>query len=371
MSSIPGAVAWPLLGYVVLVVIGRSLFVTEAVVDKLVNRLFLWSIAGLLLYRSALTPEIDSLAHQLALGCNIMTAMCLHSIAQLWVADIDADTMRRRQRWCTAIAAALIALIVVAGTPARGEGRLVDLAFTPDSLVVWIAYSVPLSISAALLIRGCVHEIRYADLGRNAKIVAYGLIAGNMFFFANLGLSVGQLVTGWHGLGSHLMRMELAYFACIAVDATFVAVPLVRVLLVRAGLDSDRRTCHRLHPLWRDVTSAVPEIVLTPADSARDNSETRLLRMAVEIRDALLHLGRHIPDPPRLDSEWTLTTYAGQLAAAIDARKSGSIPLTSGASVQLPPISRDFDAELRQLLELAAVWPTTTDIRTAKTAVPA
>ncbi|MBF6202738.1 hypothetical protein [Nocardia sputi] len=55
------------------------------------------------------------------------------------------------------------------------------------------------------------------------------------------------------------------------------------------------------------------------------------------------------------------------MACAVIARKAGSAPLAS-TSVQPPVPAADFDAGLRQLLDLARVWPTA---RAAAGAAPA
>lgn len=87
----------------------------------------------------------------------------------------------------------------------------------------------------------------------------------------------------------------LTFFVASVCAAGVVAIPLASTLLARTGWDRTGRYCRRLQPLWRDVTAAVPEIVLElPRDRhGRVQPATRLHRMIVEIRDSLLHLKRY------------------------------------------------------------------------------
>ncbi|WP_280428000.1 MAB_1171c family putative transporter [Nocardia brasiliensis] len=160
--------------------------------------------------------------------------------------------------------------------------------------------------------------------------------------------------------------MELAFTSIGLFATTLVAGPVVGHLMELAGLDRDGRVCRRLRPLWRDVTAAVPEIVMSPVDGPRRRDTTaRLLRMTVEIRDALLHLGPYLSVAPSSaesattlpDSEAKLRDYACRLADAARSRRSGTLPPRTGVVPQPFPTAQDFDTELRQLLDLARVWP--------------
>ncbi|MGW5440434.1 DUF6545 domain-containing protein [Nocardia asteroides] len=103
----------------------------------------------------------------------------------------------------------------------------------------------------------------------------------------------------------------------------------------------------------------MPEIVLTTphVSNGRTIPATRLYRMTVEIRDAVLNLQRYAVDvPPELGYR-DARTFAQHLATLIDAKAAGAAPYrspTPGASVQ--PRARDLTAELQLLLDLAKVW---------------
>ena len=133
-SSISGFVAWPVIGFVAAVLAGRWLLVRDTPVDKLLNRLFLWGLLSLLLYRCTMTPGIASLAHQLSLGCTVMASMCLQGIVRIWAFDADPAAVRRRHRVCCVLASASTAAILLAGASARQEGRLVDLTLDAEGV---------------------------------------------------------------------------------------------------------------------------------------------------------------------------------------------------------------------------------------------
>ncbi|WP_039799764.1 MAB_1171c family putative transporter [Nocardia araoensis] len=357
-SSIPGIVAWPIIGFVAAVAAGRWLLVRDTIVDRLLNQLFGWGVLSLLLYRCDLTPGIASLAHQLSLGCTVMSSMCLQGIVRIWAfgADPDPDEVRRRHRVCYLLAAASTAAILLAGTSARREGRLVDLTPDIEGLVVWTAFGLPLLVNVALLAHMCVRELRDGGIGLATKLVCGLLIWAATLFGGNLALTTVYVVTGWQPMGTHMVRMEATVTLCLGVDAMLVAIPLVRTLLAIAQLDRAGRLRRRLRPLWRDLTTAVPEIVLRPDAGELADPETRLIRMTVEIQDALLQLGRYAPASAMAGSGCPLTDYAHQVACAALARETGSAPIGS-SQARLPVPAADFDAELRQLLDLARVWP--------------
>lgn len=357
LSPIPGVIAWPAIGLVAAVLAGRSVLVRDTVVDQLLNRLFLWGLLSLLLYRCTMTPGLASLAHQLALGCTVMSSMCLQGIVRVWAFDADPVAVWRRHRVCCVLAAACAAAILLAGTSARQEGRLVDLTASPGDIVVWTAFGLPLLVNTALLARMCMRELRSGGIGVEGKLVSGGMAWAAILFGINLALSLVQMVTGWQGGGAHLTRVEASVTACLVLDAMFIAIPLVKSQLAAAELDRAGRTCRRLRPLWRDLTAAVPEIVLRPGPEDRTDPKSRLMRMTVEIQDALLHLGRYAPATAGpAGSGCPLTDYAHQVAQAALARKSGSAPVGSPPA-RLPVPAKDFDAGLRQLLDLARVWP--------------
>ncbi|WP_373862755.1 DUF6545 domain-containing protein [Nocardia amamiensis] len=52
----------------------------------------------------------------------------------------------------------------------------------------------------------------------------------------------------------------VAAFLGLLIITLLTAIPLVIAVLARARWDQPGVHCRRLHPLWRDLTTAVPEV---------------------------------------------------------------------------------------------------------------
>lgn len=366
-SPITDAMIWPWIGFVVVVTAGRICFVTDGPIDQLVNRLFLWAIAVLLWYRCS-PNDISSPTNQLAMGCTVVTLMYLVGIARVWADNADAATVWRRQRAYNLVALVSALSILIAGAVAGNEGRILDLPLDWAGLVVWTAFGVPAMGTAVFQILVVCRNLRTEGISPLEKFICWCLISGGLAWCGALLSTVVLAAAGWEGRYPHPIVVEVATTNIIISTAFLFAIPLVRLLVARFGLDRDGRLCRRLLPLWRDLTAAVPEIVLSPAAPQRADATARLLRMTVEIRDALLQLGPYLPAAPAVpaavaaaqgESDWATVTYARRLADAAHARKHGLRPVRSGDAARLPSLANDFDTELRHLLDLARVWSAT------------
>ncbi|WP_433665448.1 MAB_1171c family putative transporter [Nocardia sp. CA-128927] len=366
MSPVSGFLAWAVLGYVVLIGVGRLLFTRETTFDQLVNRTWLWFVIGLVLYRCTQTPSISSVPNQLALGCVVMVNMYLYGLVRLWESAAAPEVTWRHQRIYCAVAVLSTVLILLAGPSAAGAGRLVDHNLNWGGIVVWAANSVPLVATMLVFTRLCIRELRMENRTLLAKALGLLMLLDIVPFYADVVLVMGEVFFGWQLRYPHIVRVEIAFTIIGVLATTLVAVPVVEHLMEHAGLDRDGRICRRLRPLWRDVTAAVPEIVMRPATDGliRRDTTAQLVRMTVEIRDALLHLGPYLAAMPTESaaahqggSEAQLRDYASRLAEAARARQAGTLPPNSGAVPQPFPAAQDFDTELRQLLDLARIWP--------------
>ncbi|WP_405166072.1 hypothetical protein OG203_13925 [Nocardia sp. NBC_01499] len=357
-SPISGSIAWLVIGYVAIVAVGRVLFTRDTVIDRLVNRLPVWCLIGLVLYRCTPTPSVSSVTNELALGCIVMLGMYLYGMARLWESGPEG-TWRRQRVYC-AIAVGSALLIVLAGPAAGSAGRLSE-QLNWGGIVVWTAFAAPQAATAVIFARLCIRELRGGKLGPLARAFCYLMLLAFLPFWIDLALFVFQLILGWDYFPPHIVRAELIFTSTAVVASTLIASPVVELLLAQAGWDRDGRICHRLRPLWRAVTAAVPEVVMSaPSDRlTRGDSTARLLRMIVEIRDALLHLGPYLPNAvsaPLDGPDREIKVYACRLASAVRARKAGLRPMDSDPVPQTFLTAQDFDTELRQLLELARVW---------------
>ncbi|QIS14852.1 MAB_1171c family putative transporter [Nocardia arthritidis] len=366
-SPLPGVIGWPVTGYVAVVLCARIALGRTGDLDRLFNRLGMWSLLALLLYRCAPARSLTDPVHQLALGCVIVMLMCCYAIVRAWEDGADSPAALRRYRVCVGIGLGLTCVVLLAGRCARPRGVPVDLGPTGPGLVVTAAFGVPLTVAGWVLIRNWIREFRLAESSFGGKFVCSCLIAANLIVSVVATLSGVQLVTGWSrpDLGPQLVRFEMVTTFCTFVTTTLAAIPVVVTLITRAGLDRNGRVCRRLWPLWRDLTAAVPEIVLTPPVDTPLNAEARLLRMTVEIRDALLHLGPYLPADTRPESDWRPADYARGLSYATKSRMAGLPPVAADDASRSVPIAHDFDTELRLLTGLAKVWPQSAQHRVA------
>ncbi|MEV0297359.1 MAB_1171c family putative transporter [Nocardia sp. NPDC050710] len=360
---ITGIIAWPVIGCLLAVTLCRLVIVRDTVIDQLINRLLMWFIVALLAYRCTFTP---SLANQLALGSIVMMSAHLYTIARAVAPDADMGTVLRRQRALSLAAVVAAALILIAGTPARNEGRPVEFTASWEGFVIGTLFAIPLTIGTVAIYMTFVREVLFGDLSIGPRVVGYCIGLALNYAWITEVVGITQSFTGWPALGPQLPRIESAITLCGAVVAIVCAVPLVIRVISSAGLDRTGRHCRRLQPLWRDLTAAVPEIVLADESGAVD-PDARLLRMTVEIRDAVLHLTpyfRVVPAAPgrsgvvQAESGRWMAEYALQLAHAAKARQDGASPTESGKLSKSLTLARDFDTDLEQLLSLARAWPT-------------
>ncbi|PXX64315.1 hypothetical protein DFR70_105500 [Nocardia tenerifensis] len=372
---ISSPVAWAAIGYLAIIVGGRLLFFRDTLVDQVLNRLYLCAVVTLLLFRCTSMPSVTGLAYQFGLGCILFTSAHLATLASAAEPELDPGTVWRRHRWYTALALAATASILVAGTSARNEGRPIELTTDWHDNIVGISFGVTLTLYTVLFSRAGLRELRSDDLAVPERLVCWIMAGVMVYLWVCEALSITQTLTGWPALGPQLPRIAANFTLTIVVTATMAAIPLMSLVVAGMGLDSAARSCRRLWPLWRDLTAAVPEIVLTPATSARTEGDAtaRLLRMTVEIRDALLHLGPYLPPatavsvapvvsarPRRGTADPATITYIHQLAHAAEARKTGLRPKSPATASQLPLLANDFATELRQLLNLARAWSAAT-----------
>jgi hypothetical protein len=130
----------------------------------------------------------------------------------------------------------------------------------------------------------------------------------------------------------------------------------------------DWRALRRIQPLWAELTSAVPDIVL----DARSHltPRLRLHRTVIEIRDAVLVLSSYVPEHIRRQAEHTarLSGVQGERQAALAeaiwlrtacAAKLGGADIVRDCERRTTPsagMALDFDAEVARLLILSEAY---------------
>lgn len=382
-SPVPGALAWPVLALIAAVVAGRWWLLRESNIDRLINRAILAALIGLLLregtveqllaevFRAADRVEVVNLARQLSFGAILLTVAYIYGIAKLWAGTEPAGTWQR-QRGYILVAVAATLVMLLAGTPARHDGLLIDQAHGRASVIAWTAFYLPVLVTAQLVGRVTIRELRSTDettswrerllnLGVLAIVCAIAIDAA-----ATPVLTTVEVIRHVPSPDPNMVIKAWTFFGAAVSAGTVVAVPLIQTALAATGWDRTGRWCRRLHPLWRDLTAAVPEIVLTPPDDRGPiEPAARLHRMIIEIRDSLLHLHHYMPDTEHDDHDRPAGDsrhYAARVARAMDAKTRGLPPITGPTTSThtrhaIRPGTHDLTAELTQLLDLATLWP--------------
>ncbi|WP_280370777.1 MAB_1171c family putative transporter [Nocardia wallacei] len=374
-SPIPGWIAWPALAAVVVITAGRWWLLHDKIIDRLINRALLAGISGFLLREAwfehlatkivwfASDTDVVQLCRQLSFGSILLSVSAIYGIAKLWD-GADPGSTWRRQRGYDLVAVVATVVILAAGTPARHAGQLIDQHMGWPAVIAWIAFYAPIGAAAMVVGRVSIRELRGEATWRE-RVLSLGVLgialAIGLDSLATPILTAFEVMHDRPAQDPDMSRKGWIFFLATVSAGAVVAVPLVSTILTRTGWDRTGRYCRRLQPVWRDLTASVPEIVLEPLDDRGwVEPATRLHRMIIEIRDSLLHLRRYGGDPDidPAESGGTLP-YAVTVAKAIDAKNAGHVP-AAPAHPTLQPIrlgARDLTSDLRQLLDLAKVWP--------------
>ncbi|MFI9406412.1 MAB_1171c family putative transporter [Nocardia sp. NPDC052316] len=330
------------------VTLARWLLVDATPASRLVTRAAAWVSVGAVVQHCVLAAGHEAAAGQLFLFCSVLSVADIYGVAKLF-AGADPAGARDRQRVYD-IMAVLGGLTAVLVGPAEGVG---GVDFWVRSVISWTVFNIPLLVAGVHIARACVRDIR-AEAALLKRVPYLGLLILTTGWFIGAALTVVQAFDGkppgtlsvrWSGLSS---------LFCVLV-ALVIAVPLVHVLAARTGWDRTGRQLRRLAPLWRDLTTAVPEVVLPAGVGRGRDPESRLYRMRVEITDALLQLRPHLSVDAVPES--SVETYAAQLALAARARAEGHAPVGAPPSHPRQMPARDMTSELGHLLDLARHWP--------------
>ncbi|MEV6555368.1 MAB_1171c family putative transporter [Nocardia sp. NPDC051756] len=363
-SPVPAIFAVPVIVFVVLVAAGRRMLLHHTMIDRLLNRALAWAAVGLVLWERGIAPQIGSLTHQLAMGALMLETASLYGTARLW-AGADPATARARQRIYDLAGAVTLCVILIVGTSARAQGRLLGQSPSWEAILVWAIMWFPLLACGRLVWRSAMRELRCGEVTTAERLLYVTLLATMVVGCGGLALTAVQLTDRWPIDDPQLIRWAGPAFGATFLGCSILAVPLIAQISTVAGWDRTGRHCRTLSPLWLDLTTAVPEIVLPPDKPIR--ADARLLRMTVEIRDALMQLHRYLPADPATLGPPTNERYAWQLKQAIAAKRGGTAPATVAREAdRFGAPSNDIDADIRRLLDLARAW-SNKESRTATT----
>lgn len=257
------------------------------------------------------------LEHGLAL-----TAAAAVQVLYLHLGDPATASRRARVRWL--VLSAVLAVMVVmfwradldVETPHGFTDSYADDPHIVPYMLVYLSY---LALAMADIFRTSTRYARHAPgrlLRVGIRLLAIGSVIGLAYVAHKAGFIVARRVDAdppWReSSGSRLL---------IVAGIAFVTSGLVLPSAGAAARDLARwprrhRLHRRLHPLWRVVTEAVPEVVLyRPDDPSRDRLLLRGLRHAlyrrvIEIHDGMLRL-RPYADPADIAAARSAARTAG------------------------------------------------------------
>ncbi|MCZ7414801.1 MULTISPECIES: MAB_1171c family putative transporter [unclassified Streptomyces] len=155
-------------------------------------------------------------------------------------------------------------------------------------LMVWYAYLGGALLIATLLFVGARRHAGASWLRSGLRFLGLGTAAGVGYALVRAVYLVAALL----GATDDALDAAVAHWTDVAKHAAIVLI-LVGSLLPAVGVTLQARRSWRLlrqlGPLWRDLTEAVPEVVLHE-ELGRRELRMRLHRTVVEIRDAMLAL---------------------------------------------------------------------------------
>ncbi|WP_433661859.1 DUF6545 domain-containing protein [Nocardia sp. CA-128927] len=331
-----------------LISVGHWLLVNESVTDRLINHALAWDNGARLAFVCCAGLGHPDLGRRLFLGASVLAVSKYLGFARLLdgANPLPAAQRQRRSDGRAASFGVVVGLFTIADECGLPLSRAIDW-----ETILWGAVLPFVIWTGFLLARASLGELRGGVRAARERLTYSALLVLGCYIIVS---STYNFITNSIGStpGNSATVMAVASDVAGSLFVVLIAVPLLEALLVRARLDLEGSQCRRLHPLWHDLTAVVPEVVL-PADHPRDSS-SRLYRMTVEIRDALVHLKQFMPDDSAIRPD-NISRYALRIAAAAHLRRHGVPTHPPSATIHLPADNRA--GELHNLLALSREWP--------------
>ncbi|MEZ0351033.1 DUF6545 domain-containing protein [Mycobacterium sp. pR1184] len=392
-STVPPVVAWPLILFMVLVVVTRYVGFNTNLFDTYLNNTLAMLLTAQLLREHAVQQQLSdaalitvTTAQQLAAVALIFGSAEFIGFTMMW-SGLSGLDIGRRHRYYRCAATLLVIGYLVAATRARVAAKPVEVSGGWDGVLAYVFYSTMFLVLVVQLMRLSVRELaRPGAPYRERVVAALGVILALAIGWVTLE-SVLLLVfeqLGWSHTGTYRARVHGVYFFWEAVGCTaLAAVPCLLAIFARGGLDLVSRQWRKLQPLRNSLRQAVPEITfdLQQDDARRAKTTLQLHQTVVEIRDLILQLRPYFRDipPDRVDefiaahsipsADRDTAILALQLVHAADTKASGLAPQRLDAAHIVTSRAKTLEQETRELVQLAKWWPRAAAV--ARSAAPA
>lgn len=377
----PGVIAWPLIAFMTLVLVGRYRWCSQNLYEKYFNStLALLGLAQLLreqlVENMLVTTNFMTLPGTWQLGTAVMSYSYTEFVGfiLLWSGFSEAQT-RRRHKYFRLAGVLFVAGFLIAGTGARVASESVEYIRGWQSVVTLTCVTAMLMVDGLGLIWLSVRELRTASRRRERLIAISTLTMGAAGATNVVQEAVLQMTDqlGWTHTADLRQQYHASglFFMIVGIFAT-AAVPLVIKLLRALGLDPISRGWSALQPLRQALRTVVPECAfdLDDDEPGRRKTELQLHHTVVEIRDAMLRLRPYFRDIPDQELTRFLSTphpvapverdaalAALRLAHAAAAKAAGATPQPVDSALVVASQASTLRQEAAELVALAAWWP--------------
>lgn len=382
-STVPGIIAWPLIVFMTLVLVGRYRWRNNNLYDRYFNSTLAFLLLAQFLREHLVQDVLVRAAFMTLPGTwQLGTAAMSYSYTEfigftmLWSGMSEAET-RRKHRYYRLAGVLLVAGLLIFGTRARLAAKSVEYMVGWDSVTGLPCVSAMLIVLAVRMILLSLRELRCASR-RRERLIAISTLSMGVSGVVNVSLEAALQVSdqlGWTHTADFRQQYHASglFFLIFGIFAT-AAVPLATKLLRALGLDPTSRSWYRLQPLRRALRASVPECAfdMDDDDAGRRKSELQLHHTVVEIRDAILGLRPYFREIPQHDlirflakpnavraRDHDAAIAALRLAHAVRAKAVGITP--QPLEVDSAPIVASRAATLHQeaaeLVTVAKWWP--------------
>ncbi|WP_326820297.1 MAB_1171c family putative transporter [Streptosporangium sp. NBC_01756] len=305
---------------------------------------------GTLVQSPDIRPRLDLLTGINGLGRWLAFSLFLCSMAAFWlmVAYVthhrDNRPPRVRTHLLWVIGAITVMGMLLASSGSRDDVGASFLAVYGRNALVVGFYLIFIGYTVTVLIDTLRLAWRYKKYARQRylRVGMRLLIAGDLcglVYGLYLGATVVTSYLAW-SLPPGATTYAATYLALGAV-MLLLAGPTISVWGPRLAVPwravAQRRSLHRLHPLWLALTTAIPYLRRQPTHTLGDAVGYRLYRRVIEIRDGLLILEPY--RDLRLERQQSTagtaaraTIHARSIALALHAFLAGESDGTAGSS---------------------------------------
>ncbi|WP_280302693.1 DUF6545 domain-containing protein [Nocardia abscessus] len=302
------------LAFVVVVAVVRVALVHSTAVQRLINRIVLFATVSMLLREPAIATRVDDIVPGgLATLFDMWHLLWLIAIALVvkLVSLCSRDAVH--SGWSLSLVVGLSCLVgiglLVLSQPARVTGISI-----PDA-GGW-RYGVYFVCCAVLLVAFCLFTFQPVMALRKRSPTQRETMAVMLVFLLMCADTIATTVTAAGAVTSRAgSDNALSDFAClgasgepmllwVVLGCAGLVPSVVRAVAQLLRMDDDSRELRRLDPVWRDLTGAVPGVVLTLSRADRRGAPRAELlhRRRVEILDAAAIVGRYAaPLPEGID----------------------------------------------------------------------